>query len=139
MAKRRKPPRPHIPPRQPGALSVEEAIALLTACVDLIGRTGAEGFWMRFQDDEEPVVWIAQARYQRDGREVYEIDAALDPTRAAFRLCERLVDGGQCQHCHRPTGITEDFGPVLAEEVFCWYQFDPELKTFRRACEGEPV
>jgi hypothetical protein len=25
----------------------------------------------------------------------------------------------------------------LVAQVVCWYRFDPELKTFRRGCEGD--
>lgn len=152
MSRRKPPPRKHIPPRDPRSVppyetrgpdkpsTAEEMIdePLFTACVDLIGRTGAKDFGMRYQDDEKPVVWIALARYERGGRDVYETDAALDPTLAAFRLCERLMDGGECQHCHRPTGVSDDFvGDMPLDELFCWYRFDPELNKFRRACEGD--
>jgi hypothetical protein len=27
-------------------------------------------------------------------------------------------------------------GAMPAEQAICWYRYDPELHTFRRACEG---
>lgn len=78
----------------------EQSKERLVALVDLIGRTGAQGFQLRYSDDEAPVVWIAVAGYKRGlGNMVYEVGASCSPDRAAFRLA-------------------------------------PELKTFRRGCEG---
>lgn len=105
----------------------------LTAAVDLIGRTGAQGFQFRYSDDEQPIVWFAVALY---GDDRAEVDAALDPLRAVLRLAERIVDGGKCTHCGRPAGLDPDsIDRMPLDNVICWYQFDPELATFRRACE----
>lgn len=107
----------------------------LTAAVEMIGRTGAETFAMRWSDEEQPVVWMAVAGYA-DGR--HEAAAALNPVRAALRLCEQLIDGGACQHCHRPSGFDPDsIDELPLDGLVCWYQFDPELEKFRRACEGD--
>lgn len=111
----------------------------LMACVDLVHRTGASGFQLRYSDDEQPVVWMAIAGYA-NGRRVepqYEVGAALAPDRAAFRLVESLVDGGQCQHCKRPTGVDDSWGKMPFDEHVCWYQYDPEIRKFRRGCEGD--
>jgi hypothetical protein len=120
--------------KQPSALDD----AKLTACVDLIGRTGSKSFQIRYSDDEKPVVWIAVVEYDREVLQGYECAAALEPVNAAFRLCELLVDGGLCKHCSKPTGVTFDFAlPLPMRDTVCWYQFDPELKKFRRSCEGD--
>jgi hypothetical protein len=125
-------------------MSVASDEQRLAACVALIGATGAQEFQLRYSDDEQPVVWIAVARHRirggrpvggKRGREVWESAAAMDPLNAAFRLCETLVDGGQCQHCSKPTGVTLDFGAVPMRDTVCWYQYDPELEVFRRGCE----
>ena len=105
----------------------------LKAGVDFIMRTGASEFQLRYHDDELPVVWIAVAAY---GDDTHEVDASLDPVRAVLRLCERLCDGGTCTHCKRPTGLDPDtLDTMPLNELVCWYQYDPELKTFRRGCE----
>lgn len=110
---------------------------LFTAAIDLIGHTGATNFQLRFQDDEQPVVWVAVAGYQRNGAEVFEAAGALSPARATLRLCAQLMDGGTCTHCHRPSGINEDFSNEMPLDILvCWYVFDPELSKFRRSCEG---
>lgn len=108
---------------------------LFTAAIDLIGRLGAKGFQIRYDEEQEPIVWVAVVELSG---ERFEAAAALTPERAAYRLCERLVDGGKCVHCRRPTAVEEDWRADLpmAEHV-CWYIFDPELKKFRRSCEGE--
>lgn len=107
----------------------------LVAAVGLIGRTGAKGSQLRYSDEEEPVVWMALADYPTGQREVA---AALDPLRAVLRLCEALVDGGMCVHCRRPAGFEPDSLDSMPMDVLvCWYQWDPELGTFRRGCEGD--
>lgn len=107
----------------------------LHASIDLIRRTGANAIDIRYQDDQEPVVWMVVALYPSGKAEV---DAAFDPVRAALRLCERLADGGQCTHCKRPTGLEPDSIETMPmNELICWYQYDPELKKFRRGCEGD--
>jgi len=106
----------------------------LLAAVDLIGRTGAHGFQLRFSDDEEPIVWLAVAQY----RDTADAAGALDPLRAVLRLAEQLIDGGRCTHCDRPTGLEPDtLDAMPLDAMVCWYQYDPELGTFRRGCEGD--
>lgn len=105
------------------------------AALDLIGRTGADEFQIRYSDEDEPVIWMAYASYKEKGGEVA---ASLNPVIAVLRLAETLVDGGTCVHCKKPSGLDVDSIDVMpADEFICWYQFDPELKTFRRGCEGD--
>lgn len=113
----------------------------LAATIDFLRRTGARQVQIRYSDDEQPVVWFVVAIYDgRNPAEIkgFEVDASGTPLAAALRLCERVGDGGECAHCHRPTG----FEPQLLvrmpmDDKICWYQYDPELKTFRRGCEGD--
>lgn len=108
----------------------------LKAALDLIRRTGASGVQIRYSDDEQPVVWLGVARYEIDDKTLHQVAAALDPVRAVLRLCEALVDGGTCTHCMRPTGLDPDtLDTMPLNQLVCWYQYDPELKTFRRGCE----
>jgi len=118
----------------------------LTAAIDLLGRNGARSVQLRYSDDEQPVVWMAVAEFHLDGRgrptkddgeQHYEAAGAMHPLSALFKLCGQLMDGGECTHCHRPTGFDEDFGAMPLDELICWYQWDPERATFRRGCEGE--
>jgi hypothetical protein len=109
----------------------------MTAAIDLIGRTGATSWQLRYSDDEEPVVWMAVASYDRHGAVHYEAAAALAPAAAVFRLCAQLMDGGQCTHCRRPSGFSEDLDDLPAGDLVCWYQWDPERATFRRGCESD--
>lgn len=106
------------------------------AALDLLRRTGMSEFQIRYSDDEKPVVWLAVGRWGRNGKDAHEVACALNPVRAVLRLCEQIVDGGSCTHCNRLTGFEADqVGPLLLDKTFCWYQWDPELKTFRRGCE----
>jgi hypothetical protein len=116
--------------------------ARMLAAVDLIGRTGAGSFQLRYSDDEEPVVWMAVAQHRLsdgdDVRDHYEATAAMNPLRAVLRLAELLIDGGMCTHCRRPSGIEPDsLDTMPLDTLVCWYQYDPERRTFRRGCEGD--
>jgi hypothetical protein len=113
----------------------EEAQAILVAGVELIGRTGARETQIRYSDDEQPTVWFAVALYDGDR---FETAAAPEPVRAVLRLCEQLVDGGTCTRCNRPAGFEPDsIDEMPLDRVVCWYQYDPELRRFRRGCEGD--
>jgi hypothetical protein len=110
------------------------------AGIDLIGRTGADGFVISYDDanvETHPIIWNAVASYQRERGQVFEVAAGFNPDQAVFRLCERLIDAGSCAHCHRPTGVTDEVDTMPLDTMICWYQFDPELATYRRGCEGE--
>jgi len=109
------------------------------AGVALIGRTGAKNFRVGYSDPDEgePTVWYAAAGYDRGG----EAGAALNPVKAVMRLCEQLIDGGTCTHCHQLTIFDENPGDSPFDSLLgmmgCVYAWDPELATFRRSCEGE--
>lgn len=111
--------------------------------------TGMRSFRIGHSDEHEdgkPVIWHATATYRRQ-RETYfttnhEVDAALDPVQAVLRLCERLVDGGLCQHCGKGTVFLAETEDTFVESMTkvldgCLYAWDPEMKTFRRGCEGD--
>lgn len=113
------------------------------AAIKLLERTGLRQFQIRYQDDDEPTVWLAVGEWfmgpkglpvAKGGRITWECAAALTPLRAVLRLCDEVMDGGTCMHCGKPTGVTEDFDAMPANEFICWYQYDPELATFRRGC-----
>jgi hypothetical protein len=112
---------------------VEHDQARLTGAVDMLGRTGAAEVQLRFADDDTPVVWIAAARWG----DHWEAGAALNPLNALYRLCDQVIDGGECNRCGKPTGFSPDLDPLPLDDLVCWYQWDPELKTFRGGCEGD--
>ena len=104
------------------------------AAVDMIGRTGAENVQIRYSDDETPMVWFVVASYP-GGR--WEVDAGDHPVTAILRLCERLIDGGTCAHCRKPSAFdpSRSFDGAFADQHLCWQQWDPELGRCRRGCE----
>jgi hypothetical protein len=109
------------------------------AAIEMLGRTGAIDFQMRYSDDEYPTIWIAASSWMRhindQNLRLYETASALNPEQAIFRLCSQVMDGGECTHCHRPTGFDEEHLDMPMSEIVCWYLYDPELKKFRRSCE----
>jgi hypothetical protein len=114
----------------------------MAAGVAMLGRTGAQTFRVGYsaEDDGDPVVWYAVAQWVGNRAEAA---GALDPVTAVMRLCEQVIDGGMCAHCHRPT-IFDPEGPLppnpmddALAAMGCVYAWDPELRTFRRSCEGE--
>lgn len=114
-------------------VSATETEGRIAACVELIGHTGTREFQIRYSDDVQPVIWMAAGRWQAG----WEVAAAFDPLGAVFRLLEHVVDGGECKHCHRTTGVTLHFDAMPLPREVCWYQYDPELQKFRRGCEGD--
>lgn len=118
------------------ALTPEEAASdpRLTAAIDLIGRSGARSVELRYDEEGDPVVWIAVAQWPHG----LLCGSDFTPAGAAMALADRAFDGGLCAHCGRPSGVTDDWrqGMPLAT-VVCWYVFDPETERFRRSCEGE--
>lgn len=119
----------------------------MIAATKMLQRTGAAALQIRYSDDEEPTVWFAVVQYRRgaDGLpkakgpiNAWETAAGRHPTEALLRLCEKVVDGGTCAHCHRPTIFHADLDdaplPGL-DELMCSYEWDPELALFRRSCE----
>lgn len=119
------------------------------AGVQMIERTGAKDFRIGYSDEDEgkPVVWYAVASYRQvtAGPTVHqgaECAAGLDPLTAVMRLCERLIDGGVCTHCQRPTIFdpdmpTEGVVDEILDAMGCRYKWDIERATFVRSCEGE--
>lgn len=106
----------------------------LVASIELLAKTGAQEVSLRYHDDEEPVVWIAVAKYG----DHFEAAGAMNPLRAFIRLLEIVIDGGECQHCNRPTAVSDDWTKDMPlESHVCWHTYDPELKKFRRGCEGD--
>lgn len=106
------------------------------AAVQMIERTGAQSFRVGFTPDEDgpPVVWYAVAEWSGNRAEAA---AAMTPLDAVFRLCEQVIDGGICAHCHRATIFVSDMETDLLDLLGCVYSYDPELRKFRRDCEGD--
>jgi hypothetical protein len=110
--------------------------------VELLRRTGAREFQLRFSDDQDPLVWIALCRHgtengrpiRKGGKTVWTAAAGLTPTAALFRLCDELIDGGTCQHCRRPSGFHAEPGAAPRVPGVCWYRWDPRSETFARSC-----
>jgi len=71
----------------------------VTACADLVGRTGARSFECGYVHDDVPVAqagWYATAVYR--GAKIIAEDKAT-PAEACDALAARLLSGAQCQHC----------------------------------------
>lgn len=134
-----------VSPPQPG----QELDPRLVAAVDMIRRCGAQQVTFGFADDVKPPLWWAWAEFHTDaagrprgdGKERrHEAAGAMNPLRALLRLAETIVDGSLCRHCGRPAGLDPDeIESMPAERAICWYLYDPELRTFRRGCEGDTV
>jgi hypothetical protein len=116
------------------AVRPDEPMEMVAAVADMIGRTGAQQFQIRFSDDEDPTIWMAAAQW----KDVWECAAALTPDKASIRLAETVMDGGECTHCHKTTAVSHEWRlPTPLQKAVCWYVYDPETKKFRRSCEGE--
>ena len=102
------------------------------AALDFLHRMGAKSIQIRYSDDETPVIWFVVFQTKKG----FEVDASSTPMSALLRLCERLADGGMCSYCQRRAGFEPELLVRMPyDDLICWYQYDPELKTFRRGCE----
>jgi hypothetical protein len=122
-----------------------------TAGIDLLRRTGVSSFrvgWTDAEEDGDPVIFHAtgtwgRAHYglnlQRVSKKgvVHECAAGMNPEIAVLRLCEQVIDGGECKHCHKPTIFTQDETDPLLERLGCVYAWDSALSVFRRGCDGD--
>lgn len=112
-----------------------------TAAIKMLERTGISSFGLRYQDDQDPVVWVAVVEYSAEKTphtNGAEAAGAMTPLQAVLRLCEQVMDGGECAHCHRVCAVETDWrNKMPLEDVVCWYVYDPETKAFRRGCEGD--
>ena len=122
------------------------------AVVDLLGRTGAKEFQIRYCEEDEPTVWIACAqwpvagyvddagkKHRSEAKLVWQAAGGMTPWSAVFRLAEATMDGGHCVHCNKMTAVDDkppDVDLLSVGDFVCFYRYDPELKTFRRSCEG---
>lgn len=116
------------------------------AAIDLVRRNGAKEIQLRYDDEQNPIVWVAVAGFsvidgkigQRGKINAHQVGAGLTPLNSVFSLCHACLDRhGFCAHCGRNTMFDEIFEEHPTQNFYCWYQWDPELQTFRRGCEGE--
>lgn len=116
------------------------------AAIDFLKRQGAREFQIRYDDEQQPIVWVAVAGYSWiDGRprstgkiNGHQTGSGMDPLSAMFNLLRNSLNFvGRCNHCDRNTMFDEWFGEQPLEDLYCWYQWDPELKVYRRGCEGD--
>lgn len=115
------------------------------AAIDLVRRNGAREIQLRYDDEQNPIVWVAVAGFsivngKPSGRgkvNAYQAGGGIDPLSAIFALCRALLDRrGICVRCGKNTMFDETFESQPLEYSYCWYQWDPEMKIFRRGCEG---
>lgn len=109
------------------------------AGIQLIERTGAKSFQLRYSDEERPTVWIAVAVYRISSfLNAHKVGAGLTPDQAIRDLCDKAIDGGVCEHCSKMTSFAWEAIENIQDLMdVCVYEWDPELKTFRRSCEGD--
>lgn len=80
----------------------------VTACADLVARTGARSFECGYLHDDVPselAGWYATAVFK--GAKVTVEDKA-SPAEACDALAERLLTGAQCQHCEGLVALGAD-------------------------------
>lgn len=124
---------------------MDEPNPIFLAAVDAIAHTGAKNFEIRWCEEQDPTVWFALSTHISGGQERQSIYAGFNPTEATIGLAEKLIDGGVCAHCLKMTIFEPDWtAPMIRNfkigdiDVYhCTYQYDPEMKKFRRSCEGE--
>ena len=114
------------PPRMPGGVDDKR----LPAACALLGHTGAAEVQIRYCEEEKPVIWMAAGRWGKR----WEAAGGMTPLAAVFRLCDEVIDGGQCTHCRKPAGFEPSIDPMPLSRFVCWYQWDPSTENFVRGC-----
>jgi hypothetical protein len=118
----------------------EQQADRLSACIDLIGHTGAKTLQMRFSEDEEPAIWFVVVEHAAGDAIAVTVGASTHPLFAFYDVVDKLIDGGRCTHCHRPTAFDPDGDGVNPlEDKVCWYQYSPAEKKFMRGCYLAPA
>jgi hypothetical protein len=111
---------------------------IVAATATFAGRTGATSFQIRYDDEQDPVIWVCVAEYRVRDAVAYKTGSGITPGAAAVALASDIADGGTCAHCGKPSGATDDWSVEMPlADVICWYVFDPETSEFRRSCEGD--
>lgn len=106
----------------------------LLAAVKLLGDLGVAEFQIRYDEEQDPIVWVAVGRWGA----TFEVAGGMTPISAITRLLGAVADGGLCTYCKRPTGITFEWEHDMPlSDIVCWWVYDPELEQFRRGCEAE--
>ena len=83
----------------------------ITACADLVGRTGATNFQIGYLHDDVPVEqagWYALAQYSSAR---ISVEDQRGPVEAADALSRRILTGAQCFHCKKLVALS-DHGAV---------------------------
>lgn len=116
----------------------QDEIDRISAAAQLIARTGAAAFELRYSEPDTgqnvpTIAWIAIVAYPGDR---WDVAAGTTPRHACERLLEQLLDGnGACQHCGKVTTVLHELGDKAPLEGLCIYQYDPESRTYYRGCE----
>jgi hypothetical protein len=66
----------------------------ITACVDLVGRTGARRFEIGYLNDDPPQAWYAHAQFRGARIQVENHDSC---PAAATALAEKILTGAKCR------------------------------------------
>jgi hypothetical protein len=97
------------PPRSIGGHALDPAgEAILIACADLAGRTGAKAFEIGYLHDGVPVEkagWYAHAQFR--GARIL-IEQQPGPVDAAYALAVRLLTGAKCVQCGSLVTLASD-------------------------------
>lgn len=124
-----------------GVVLMSEHDERIVAGTEMLGHLGSSSFEMRYSEPElknSPTVWIAIAHFDNFAAPPPpQVAAGLAPLHALEKLLENLIDGGTCQHCGKPTLFYKEHTEMTEIALFCAYVYDPELKKYRRGCEGD--
>lgn len=123
-------------------MTIELARDIVTACADLVGRSGAAEFeigWTCPHTPGEPdghtcpdVTWYASAIFK--GARI-TVDEHASPTTAALALAERLLRGATCK-CGSPVTMS-DFGRPGCRWQLVGQRWEPGCDTVPVRVEGE--
>lgn len=106
--------------------------AFMLQSVELLRRCGMTEWQIRYQDDQEPTVWISLARFAGG----WNAGCGLGPQAAIVDLLEKSIDGGECLRCGRVMSLTPPGDLTLPIPQLCQVVY-LSGQGWRRSCEGE--
>lgn len=121
-----------------------------TGMFKLLKKVAVESVTIRYSEPDEeegeaPTVWLAIAEFGNRARRrtlpgqptPFDAAAGSSPQVAMIRLCEQLLDGGQCSHCGRPTSFVSMGEAPVDGGIVCWVAWDAKKEEYVQDCGGK--
>lgn len=112
-------------------------VDMAKAVYKMLKSVGAINFKVDVHAPFRCEVWICAVEFPGDR---WEVCAGRSLGVAAFRLLEKCIDNGICNHCNRAVSTESNWANPSIEPsndgLICVYIYDPSTKQFLRGCDN---